>query len=49
FEPKSYIAGEKISLASSVLMGILILFTIYTYMKPTDEDIMVEEEKIEEK
>jgi hypothetical protein len=44
FEPKSYYTGEKISLAASLLMGLLILFSIYTYMKPKEENLVEEAE-----
>lgn len=49
FEPKSYLRGEKISLASSLLLGILIIFAIYSFMKPKNEKQLPGEAKNDEK
>lgn len=49
FEPKSYLRGEKISLASSLLLGLLIIFAIYSFMKPKNEKQLPGEAKNDEK
>ncbi|MBL6962698.1 MAG: hypothetical protein ISR55_02650 [Bacteroidetes bacterium] len=49
FEPKSYLRGEKISLASSLLLGLLIIFAIYSFMKPKNEEQLPGEAKNDEK